>query len=86
MTTGIEFADRLRDPDTEAQSRMHWHRDAGKPRASDGVAIESIDGDIQAGRLIPRRLEKSQRLSEAERLVSQLITRDQENGAAALEG
>ena len=83
---GIEFADRLRDPDTQAQGRVHWHGDAGKPRASDGVAIEGIDGDIQAGRLIPRLLEKSQRLSEAERLVSQLITRDQENGAAALEG
>ena len=53
---------------------MHGYRDADKSRKPEGRFIHVLNRDVEADRRKPGLLEKSHRLSDAKRLVPQLIT------------
>jgi hypothetical protein len=53
---------------------VHGYRDADKSRKPEGRFIDVLHRDIETDRRKPGLLEKSHRLSDAKRLVTQLIT------------
>ncbi len=77
----VDLTDQLGRASAETQSRVHRHRDPDEPSAPDALSVKLLHRDIQPGRRVPRLLEERDRLGEADRLVAELVTRDQQNRA-----
>src|SRR5947208_15640806 len=77
----VDLTDQLGRASAETQSRVHRHRDPDEPSAPDALSVKLLHRDIHPGRRVPRLLEERDRLGEADRLVAELVTRDQQNRA-----
>jgi hypothetical protein len=70
----VQCSDQLGDPHPKPERRVHRYRDADKSRKPEGRFIDVLHSDIETDRRKPGLLEKSHRLSDTKRLVTQLIT------------
>ncbi len=73
--------DQLGDPHPKPERRVHGYRDADKSCKPEGRFINVFNRDVETDRRKSDLLEKSHRLSDAKRLVTQFITGDQHDRA-----
>ena len=77
MTSGIDVPHPLAHADAQPQRRVHRDTDADKLRAGEQLLVELVPRDVQRYRCKPRALDESQRQSQPQRLVAQLVAGDQ---------
>jgi hypothetical protein len=70
----VQRPDQLGDSHPKPERGVHGYRDADKSRKPEGRFIDILHRDIKTDRRKSGLLEKSHRLSDAKRLVTQLIT------------
>ena len=79
VARGVHRADALDQRDAEPERGVHRHGDGDEPGARHLVGVERLDGDVHDGRRVAARLEERRRPRDGERLVAQLVARDQED-------
>src|SRR4029077_15580279 len=78
---GVDQADPLGAPHAQAQRRMHRHGDSDEPGLTHPLFVERLYGEVAGRRGGAGPLEKRPWPRQTERLVTQLVARQQEDGA-----
>jgi hypothetical protein len=86
VAAGVRRADARGDAEADAERGVHRHRDGGHARGRGAGAVERVHGDVEQRRPVPARLQRGGGPGHAQRLVTQLVARDEEDGPGRSHG
>src|SRR5438445_925097 len=84
VTRGVGGPDAPSDRDAQAKGRMHRHRDRDQLGPPHALGIEWLDRHVHHRRRIALALEKGRRPRDGQRLVAELVARDEQDRARLL--